>query len=340
MNNKKTIISIIVVSILLVLSVVLFTSNKKEDKIIKNKDFIKLESNTELEDFKEYKIYKSYSELQTDFKLSKIKETDFNNNNYLVIEVNYNPCSDGNITPTSYDIKNNKVNIEIKYKRKCGLCAPSVYYYALKVDKKLTNPKIKIDYKSTNKPNCDPNVAYKPMIYLYPSEKMDVKVVLKNKKLLTTTYPKYKDSWEVIADTDGTLIDKESGREYYGLYWEGKNYTKINEKKGFVVKGKDTIKFLEEKLNELGLTNKEAEEFIVYWLPKLEKNNYNYIYFAQTDEVNKYMPLEVTPEPDSMIRILMYYRPLNKKKEVKEQKIKQVYRKDFTLVEWGGTELK
>ena len=34
---------------------------------------------------------------------------------------------------------------------------------------------------------------------------------------------------------------------------------------------------LEEKLAILGLTERESEEFIVYWLPKLEKNKYNYI---------------------------------------------------------------
>ena len=47
-------------------------------------------------------------------------------------------------------------------------------------------------------------------------------------------------------------------------------------KTGFVVEGKDTIKFLEEKLKQLGLTDKEADEFIIYWLPKLENNKYNY----------------------------------------------------------------
>ena len=111
-------------------------------------------------------------------------------------------------------------------------------------------------------------------------------------------------------------------------------------KKGFVVKGENSIKFLEEKLNELGLTDIEAEEFIVYWLPKLEENKYNYIYFATTEEVNKYMPLEINPTPDSLIRILMYYKPLDKKINVKEQKLKSVQRHGFTLVEWGGTILK
>ncbi len=34
--------------------------------------------------------------------------------------------------------------------------------------------------------------------------------------------------------------------------------------KGFVVKGKDTTKFLEEKLSYFGLNDKECNEFIIY----------------------------------------------------------------------------
>ena len=52
------------------------------------------------------------------------------------------------------------------------------------------------------------------------------------------------------------------------------------------------------------------------------------------------MPLEVNPKPDTVIRVLMIYKPLNKKIKVKEQKIITPERKGFTLVEWGGTELK
>ena len=343
-NSIFKIIIIIVISIILIGGVILINNYlTKEEKLTVDKRFIKIEAkesyNRKFDYDKPYKVYSNYNEFKEDFN-SNLKKIDFYNNNYLVIEVNYNPCSEKDITPTNIEINGNKVDILIKYKSVCGGCAPDEIYYAIKLDKKVVNPKVNIKSKAINNPHCDPNVSYKPMIYLYPEEKTEVEVKLKNKKLLTTTYPKYKDGWKVVADTDGTLVDVDSGREYYGLYWEGKNYTKINMKKGFVVKGTDSIKFLEEKLNELGLTDKEAEEFIVYWLPKLEENKYNYIYFAQTKEVNEYMPLEINPKPDSIIRVLMYYKPLNKKISVKEQKIKQIQRHGFTVVEWGGTKLK
>ena len=109
---------------------------------------------------------------------------------------------------------------------------------------------------------------------------------------------------------------------------------------GFVVEGKDTIKFLEEKLETLGLTDIEAEEFIVYWLPKLQENKYNYIRFATIEEINNYMPLEFSVEPDTLIRVLMQYKPLDEYIEVKEQELVTPERNGFTVVEWGGTEIK
>ena len=130
------------------------------------------------------------------------------------------------------------------------------------------------------------------------------------------------------------------GREYYGLYWEGKTAKNKKFNDGFVVKGKDSISFLEEKLFILGLNEREANEFIIYWLPKLEKNKYNLIRFEETTTIDKEMPLEVTPKPDTVIRILMKYKPLNKKITIKEQQLETPTRAGFTIVEWGGTIVK
>ena len=109
---------------------------------------------------------------------------------------------------------------------------------------------------------------------------------------------------------------------------------------GFVIKGSDTANFLEEKLAILGLTAREAEEFIIYWLPVLEQNSYNYIRFETAAEINSYMPLEVTPRPDTTIRVIMNYKPLNNPIVVSEQQLTTPTRSGFTVVEWGGTEIK
>lgn len=136
------------------------------------------------------------------------------------------------------------------------------------------------------------------------------------------------------------MLDTDTGRNLYALYWEGIYNIDNNLTEGFVVKGTETIEFLEDKLSKLGLNEYEAEEFIVYWLPILQKNEYNYIRFATLDEINKIMPLELSVEPDTMIRVLMQYKPLDEYIEVKEQKLETPERNGFTVVEWGGSEIK
>jgi hypothetical protein len=161
-----------------------------------------------------------------------------------------------------------------------------------------------------------------------------------NSNKLSTSDPKYNDGWKVFAKKDGNLIDKKTGRSLYGLYWEGENYPAKRSDEGFVVAGKDSAKFLEEKLAALGLTEREANEMIIYWLPQLEANAYNYIRFDLNETMDKYMPLNISPKPDTVIRVSMVFEGLEKPISVREQKITTPERNGFTVVEWGGSEIK
>ena len=160
----------------------------------------------------------------------------------------------------------------------------------------------------------DPNMSLdKPIIYLYPKKTTETTVKLLNDERITCSYPKYVDGWNVLAEPNGDLIDLETGRNLYSLYYESESVKKFSvSKEGFIVKGEDSIKFLEEKLAILGLNERETEEFIIYWLPKLENNKYNYIRFATQEEINNNMPLDINPKPDTIIRVLMTFKGLEK----------------------------
>ena len=184
-------------------------------------------------------------------------------------------------------------------------------------------------------------VIEKPIIYIYPTKTTNVSVKLGHPQYLSHTYPKYINGWNVTANSNGTLIDNFTGRKLYALYWEGKSLPKdTSMDEGFCIKGEDTIKFLEEKLEILGLNERETEEFIIYWLPKMENNNYNYIRFETIEEQNQAMPLDINPKPDSLIRIMMDWKALDSKITLKEQILKSPKREGYTVVEWGGSELK
>lgn len=177
----------------------------------------------------------------------------------------------------------------------------------------------------------------KPVIYLYPEEPTEVSVQLDFDGKLTHTYPAYNDGWTVTAQPDGTLTDAR-GREYYCLFWEGDTYAnRFAFDEGWCVAGADTAAFLEEKLREIGLTDKEANEFIIYWLPKMEHNAYNLISF-HTDDYVEAAKLTVTPEPDSVLRVFMVWKAVEQQVEIEPQTFEPFERTGFTLVEWGGME--
>lgn len=184
----------------------------------------------------------------------------------------------------------------------------------------------------------DPNAAYKPVIYLYPEEETEISVKLDLNGKLTCTYPEYKDGWKVTAAPDGILTDA-NGQTYNYLYWEGETYTNYDLSKGFCVKGKDTAKFLEDALAKLGLNRREANEFIVYWLPLMQNNLYNVISF-QTDIYTDAAKLNINPSPDTLIRVFMTWQSADKYVDLPEQQLSAPERNGFTVVEWGGTEIK
>ena len=181
-----------------------------------------------------------------------------------------------------------------------------------------------------------PQRAAKPVLYLYPTKEETVSVKLDFPGKLTCTYPDYRDGWTVKAEPDGTLTDCADGRTYPYLYWEGETNVKYDMTEGFVVKGSDTAEFLRQKLSYMGLTPREYNEFIVYWLPILQKNPYNLIRFAGED-YDRSVPLSITPKPDSVLRVMMLYRPLAAPASVKPQMLRPFERKGFSAVEWGGT---
>lgn len=179
----------------------------------------------------------------------------------------------------------------------------------------------------------------KPVIYLYPEERTEVSVELDYNGELTCTYPAYEDGWRVIAEPDGTLTNTVDQKEYSYLFWEGVTDAEYDMTAGYVVKGEETAEFLWQKLEELGLLPKEYNEFIVYWLPKMQDNPYNLITF-QTDAYTENAKLTISPEPDSILRVFMAYQALKEPVEVEEPILEEFEREGFTVVEWGGAEVK
>ena len=177
----------------------------------------------------------------------------------------------------------------------------------------------------------------KPVIYLYPEAETDVTVRLDYAGDLTCTYPAYDGAWRVAAAPDGTLTD-ERGQTYRYLYWEGTDNVQYDFSEGFCVPGDKAAAFLEDALAQLGLTRAEANEFIIYWLPQMEQNAYNLISF-QSDAYTDAAKLTITPQPDTLLRVFMAWKPLTSAVEIAPQTLTAPERTGFTAVEWGGAKV-
>ena len=97
------------------------------------------------------------------------------------------------------------------------------------------------------------------------------------------------------------------------------------------------MSFFEKTLSELGLTDSEANEFIVYWLPILQENAYNLISFDDASYCENAI-LTAEPAPDTVIRVYMTVKPLDAPAKVEAPELPAApERIGFTLVEWGGS---
>lgn len=205
----------------------------------------------------------------------------------------------------------------------------------------------------------------KPVLYLYPQTQTEVKVSFTGPIMLDTHIPAYQDGWRVLANPDGTfknLNQKTSECQKYAkpkfgteyaykaclennypyIYWSGSSmnaeYPRV--KKGWYIDRNQLEDFLRLKLAEIGLNNREINDMLEYWLPKLlaENKNYYRISFLQTAEMNQIAPMSILPRPDTVFRIFLDWDGIDKQPTtpIEPQKLDKLERKGFTVVEWGG----
>lgn len=207
----------------------------------------------------------------------------------------------------------------------------------------------------------------KPVMYLYPTKPTEVKISFADKIQLNTNIPLYKKNigWDVMATPSGKIKDLNQkanfncniynissfGSEYAKdaclnnsypyIYWSGNNFSKDYPEMttGFVVSSSNLKSFMNSKLNEIGLNSTEKSDMISYWIPEMLSKNAPYfrVSFIQTYDMNKFIPLNISPRPESINRIFLDYEPLNDNTlKIQPESLHKFVRKGFTLVEWGG----
>lgn len=193
-----------------------------------------------------------------------------------------------------------------------------------------------------NQDFVQPAECGKPVIYLYPEETTDVHVEVDIDKF-TVTIPDYgTNGWTVSAQPNGQLLNYADGETYPYLFWEGYKKDSVSSNKGFVIKRDEIKSFLNDSLTKTGLNAQEKADFMEFWYPRMMKNPepYFFISFVGTKEFNKVAPLTIEPQPETLIRVFMYYDPIYVPFHAEKQELKSIPRNGFTVIEWGGTSSK
>jgi hypothetical protein len=195
-------------------------------------------------------------------------------------------------------------------------------------------------------------IIKKPNIYLYPTETTDVSVRLELAEgcALTRSDPPYGDGWRVTVSPDGWMdngigyvVGEVDGEEVifdaprYGcLFYEADAPDVWQTERGWLVDdGEDLGDFFAENLAAYGFNEREIEDFLGYWEPRLNAGYYA-VFPQLAADIEPLVGLNVYPEPDSVLRLFYYLvaDPLMGG-ELAPPVIEPFERTGFAVVEWG-----
>jgi len=183
-----------------------------------------------------------------------------------------------------------------------------------------------------------------PIINIYSNESKAFKLKPKAEGSITYAYPVLSgESWITKADRAGNLLV--NGNIYKGLNYEFDSDQIKTPAEGYVVSKNQAIQFLKNELMpKLSLTEDEIESYLLevnYYVLSRTKTNSNYykISLLPRGEIEKVLPLEVAPTPESKIRNFLVFEELESRPNyiIKEPTIDSINRQGLNslLVENG-----
>lgn len=174
-----------------------------------------------------------------------------------------------------------------------------------------------------------PMQAAKPNIYLWPQETTEVSVTLGFPRggHLDVSDPPYDGGWTVTATPDGWL----DGSHGF-LFYEATVPPELQLSHGWVIGGDQIESELRGLLGEAGFIGREIDDFVDWWVPRLEPAPYYAVYPQQADA---WVTVQVEPEPDTVLRALWLIHPMPVARDLLDPVVEPVSRDGFTVTEWG-----
>ena len=176
-------------------------------------------------------------------------------------------------------------------------------------------------------------MVYKPNIYIYPTEKMQLNVELSFPLggKVVTSIPEYVDGWDFVVDTNG-LIDN----TYSYLFYESTQPDVWQRTDGWTIKATELDFFFRENMNSYGFYGQEIDDFIDYWIPRLDIYTYYSIYPQTKELINKVIELEFSEQPDNLLRLFYFVEGHNQLQNKLIEPISDNFnREEYFATEWG-----
>lgn len=178
-----------------------------------------------------------------------------------------------------------------------------------------------------------------PLIYLYPQSPTPITLKI-NSPLISPKLSLNNGYWSTVASPDGTLTTLDGNRYRFIPYEFLRNDFKRPEK-GFIVEGNRLEEYLKNELwPKLGLTDKEIEDYWVDTKPRVKSSPYYFVSLIDRSEIDRVLPMEVNPKPDTILRNMTYILPLPSEPAItpvplENEKLIAPERKGFTVLENG-----
>jgi hypothetical protein len=104
-------------------------------------------------------------------------------------------------------------------------------------------------------------------------------------------------------------------KEYPYLFWDGNLHPDIHFhfETGYCIPRNQVVEFLEKQAGLAGLDNTLITDFVTFWVPYLQQNDYNLIRFLTPEECDTVARLHIIPQtalPIQIIRFYMIYKPV------------------------------
>ena len=173
----------------------------------------------------------------------------------------------------------------------------------------------------------------KPNIYLYPQTTRNLSVALEFPLggSVLQSIPLYSGGWSVSVEPSGKI-----DRQYDYLFYESKNPDAFQYTSGWIVSRDTLTSFFSNNLLLAGFSQREKNDFIEYWIPRLVEYLYYIIYPQLADEIGKIIHLKISEQPDNMLRLFYVIQGTNDSgKMLPTPPIPQFERNGFVVTEWG-----